>query len=148
MTLNGGQDSDALMRSEIHQLGILLGHSLTRQEGPQLFELVEKIRTLSKDKPNEVAQLLAHIDLDSAIKLARAFSVYFHLANITEQFFRSQDRAKERTLNGTWLAQVASRIKAAGIKNRETIALAHLSVLFIFFDIPFITIYLYIKKLN
>ena len=120
MTLNGGQDSDALMRSEIHQLGILLGHSLTRQEGPQLFELVEKIRTLSKDKPNEVAQLLAHIDLDSAIKLARAFSVYFHLANITEQFFRSQDRAKERTLNGTWLAQVASRIKAAGIK-QETI---------------------------
>ena len=113
MTLNGGQDSDALMRSEIHQLGILLGHSLTRQEGPQLFELVEKIRTLSKDKPNEVAQLLAHIDLDSAIKLARAFSVYFHLANITEQFFRSQDRAKERTLNGTWLAQVAGAVQRA-----------------------------------
>ena len=70
MTTNGGQDSDALMRSEIHRLGILLGHSLTRQEGPQLFELVEKIRNLSKDSPNEVAQLLARIDLDSAIKAA------------------------------------------------------------------------------
>jgi phosphoenolpyruvate carboxylase len=116
MTINGEQDSDALMRSEIHRLGILLGQSLTRQEGPQLFELVEKIRLLSKDKPGEVAQLLAHIDLDSAIKLARAFSVYFHLANITEQFFRSQDRAQERNTNGTWLAQVASRIKEAGIK--------------------------------
>ena len=46
MTTNGGQDSDALMRSEIHRLGILLGQSLTRQEGPQLFELVEKIRLL------------------------------------------------------------------------------------------------------
>ncbi len=120
MTTNGEQDSDALMRSEIHRLGILLGHSLTRQEGPQLFELVEKIRNLSKDSPNEVAQLLARIDLDSAIKLARAFSVYFHLANITEQFFRSQDRAKERATNGTWLAQVASKIKEAGIK-QETI---------------------------
>ena len=116
MTTNGGQDLDALMRSEIHRLGILLGQSLTRQEGPQLFELVEKIRLLSKDKPTEVAQLLAHIDLDSAIKLARAFSVYFHLANITEQFFRSQDRAQERNTNGTWLAQVATRIKEAGIK--------------------------------
>jgi phosphoenolpyruvate carboxylase len=102
MTINGEQDSDALMRSEIHRLGILLGQSLTRQEGPQLFELVEKIRLLSKDKPTKVAQLLAHIDLDSAIKLARAFSVYFHLANITEQFFRSQDRAQERNTNGTY----------------------------------------------
>ena len=120
MKPNSGQDLDALMRSEIHRLGILLGHSLTRQEGPQLFELVEKIRTLSKDNPSEVAKLLAHIDLDSAIKLARAFSVYFHLANITEQFFRSQDRALERKTNGTWLSQVASRIKAAGIK-QETI---------------------------
>ena len=64
MKPNSGQDLDALMRSEIHRLGILLGHSLTRQEGPQLFELVEKIRTLSKDNPSEVAKLLAHIDLD------------------------------------------------------------------------------------
>ena len=121
MPTNNAQDSSAEMRTEIHHLGILLGQSLTRQEGPQLFELVEKIRNLSKDKPNEVAELLAHIDLESAIKLARAFSVYFHLANITEQFFRSRDRAQERNLNGTWLAQVATRIKAAGIKE-EVIA--------------------------
>jgi phosphoenolpyruvate carboxylase len=120
MTINAERDTDVLMRSEIHRLGVLLGQSLTRQEGPQLFELVEKIRLLSKDNPQEVTQILARIDLDSAIKLARAFSVYFHLANITEQFFRSQERAKERTINGSWLAQVATRIKESGIA-QETI---------------------------
>ncbi|MFM8212777.1 MAG: phosphoenolpyruvate carboxylase, partial [Actinomycetes bacterium] len=115
MPENSSQDSYALMRSEIHHLGVLLGQSLTRQEGNQLFELVEKIRGLSKDNPLEVAQILGRIDLDSAIKLARAFSVYFHLANITEQFFRSKDRASERQLNGSWLSQMAEKIKKSDI---------------------------------
>ena len=121
MPENSANDSYALMRSEIHHLGILLGQSLTRQEGNQLFELVEKIRGLSKDNPSEVAQILGRIDLDSAIKLARAFSVYFHLANITEQFFRSKDRANERQLNGSWLSQMAEKIKNSDIDS-ETVA--------------------------
>ena len=58
MPENSSLDSYALMRSEIHHLGVLLGQSLSRQEGNQLFELVEKIRVLSKDNPSEVAQLL------------------------------------------------------------------------------------------
>lgn len=58
MTLNGGQDSDALMRSEIHQLGVLLGHSLTRQEGPQLFELVEKSELYPKTNQTKLLNYL------------------------------------------------------------------------------------------
>ena len=108
------------MRAEIHHLGILLGQSLTRQEGAGLYELVEKIRILSKDNPSEVAQILARIDLDSAIKLARAFSVYFHIANITEQFFRSKDRIEERLNKGSWLSQFAAKIKESDIST-ETI---------------------------
>ena len=120
MSQNSIQDSAAQMRAEIHHLGILLGQSLTRQEGAGLYELVEKIRILSKDNPSEVAQILARIDLDSAIKLARAFSVYFHIANITEQFFRSKDRIEERLNKGSWLSQFAAKIKESDIST-ETI---------------------------
>ncbi len=75
MKTNGGQDSDALMRSEIHQLGVLLGHSLTRQEGPQLFELVEKIRTLSKDKP-KIVEAIERVFKDNKELLEKLGSDY------------------------------------------------------------------------
>jgi len=107
---------DADLRSQIRRLAGLLGQSLVRQEGEQLLTLVEQIRTLTKNDPEAAAAVLDRTDLDSAIKLARAFSSYFHLANITEQVYRSKEIRQQKTNGKSWLWQTAERIKAAQIE--------------------------------
>lgn len=120
---------EAELRSQIRRLGSLLGQSLVRQEGEQLLTLVEQIRNLTKDDPQAAAGVLARTDLDSAIKLARAFSTYFHLANITEQVYRAKEIASQKDKEGSWLWRTAARIKAANIdQNTLDNAFANLKV--------------------
>jgi phosphoenolpyruvate carboxylase len=109
------QSLDAELRSQIRRLGALLGKSLARQEGEQLLTMVEQIRNLTKSDPVAAAGLLDRTDLDSAIKLARAFSTYFHLANITEQVYRAKELLAQKNKHGSWLWQTAEKIKAAQI---------------------------------
>ncbi|MGA0986039.1 MAG: phosphoenolpyruvate carboxylase, partial [Candidatus Nanopelagicales bacterium] len=108
-------DLTAELRSAIRRLGSLLGQSLVRQEGEQLLNLVEQIRNLTKNDPKAAAGVLDRTDLDSAIKLARAFSSYFHLANITEQVYRIKELQTQKATSGSWLWRTAKKIEAAGI---------------------------------
>ncbi|MGA0733173.1 MAG: phosphoenolpyruvate carboxylase [Candidatus Nanopelagicales bacterium] len=108
-------DLTAELRSAIRRLGSLLGQSLVRQEGEQLLNLVEQIRNLTKNDPKAAAGVLDRTDLDSAIKLARAFSTYFHLANVTEQVYRIKELQTQKVTSGSWLWRTAKKIEAAGI---------------------------------
>jgi phosphoenolpyruvate carboxylase len=98
----GGVSSDArhaAVRAGVRRLGDLLGQALTRHEGPATLALVEQVRALARRPDNgvELGRLLATVDDQTAIVLARAFTAYFQLANITEQLHRSRelsDRAK------------------------------------------------------
>jgi phosphoenolpyruvate carboxylase len=85
---------DALLRSDVRRLGDLLGQSLVRQEGTELLELVEKVRKAVRDNGEDA--LLADITDDQAVDLVRAFSTYFHLANVAEQVHRSRVLAEAR----------------------------------------------------
>ena len=87
---------DAALRADIRWLGGLLGESLIRQEGQPLLDLVEEVRSLTKRSrrgsvtaADSLEQLLAGVDLQTATRLVRAFSTYFHLANIAEQVHRA-----------------------------------------------------------
>ncbi|CAN5627307.1 phosphoenolpyruvate carboxylase [soil metagenome] len=91
----GGVSSDeqhAALRASVRQLGTLLGEALTRHEGPELLALVEQVRGLSRT-PDDGAlrELLAGVDAPTAIILARAFTAYFQLVNVTEQLHRWQE---------------------------------------------------------
>jgi phosphoenolpyruvate carboxylase len=92
----GGVSSDtrhAAVRAGVRRLGDLLGQALTRHEGAGTLALVEQVRALARRPDNgaELGRLLAGVDDPTAIVLARAFTAYFQLANITEQLHRSRE---------------------------------------------------------
>ena len=108
---------DASLRGDVRALGELLGKSLIRQEGQSLFDLVEKIRAAVRSGQGESE--LKKVDVDQAVQLVRAFSTYFHLANVAEQVHRSRVLAKERETSGSWIAQAVNKILAAQSAGQE-----------------------------
>ncbi|GAA2270792.1 phosphoenolpyruvate carboxylase [Kitasatospora cystarginea] len=118
---------NAALRADIRRLGDLLGETLVRQEGPELLGLVEQVRLLSRTDGEATAELLSGIDLETAAKLVRAFSTYFHLANVTEQVHRGREFAARRAREGSQLAQTADQLSDADPKHLAD-TLAHLAV--------------------
>ena len=108
---------DASLRGDVRALGELLGKSLIRQEGQSLFDLVEKVRAAVRSGQGESE--LQKVDVDQAVQLVRAFSTYFHLANVAEQVHRSRVLAKERETSGSWIAQAVNKILAAKSAGQE-----------------------------
>ncbi len=90
---------DAL-RADIRRLSTMLGQTLVHHGGPELLELVEQVRRLSRSAvagdeggDAEITRLLAGLDTGTAVALTRAFSQYFQLANIAEQRHRAREFA-------------------------------------------------------
>ena len=115
---------DAVLRADIRWLGGLLGESLIRQEGQGLLDLVEEVRSLTKrarrgsvTAADSLERLLAGVDLQTATRLVRAFSTYFHLANIAEQVHRADELALRPVGS---LEAVVEGIRDAGV-DRELI---------------------------
>ncbi|WP_067496185.1 phosphoenolpyruvate carboxylase [Actinoplanes sp. TFC3] len=120
---------DAALRADIRRIGTLLGQTLARQEGKPLLDLVEEVRALVRTDAPAAADRLAAMDVTTGTKLARAFSTYFNLANITEQVHRARDLQRRRARDGGWLDQAAKRIAEQGVPADEIAAAArHLAV--------------------
>ncbi len=120
-------DRDAALRTDIRRLGTQLGETLTRQHGPELLELVEKVRALTKrlrDEPTEtdaaeLERLLTGLDLSTTIRLVRAFTSYFYLANVAEQTHRVEQLAARSDREAEWLEATVDRIEAAGLDRSQ-----------------------------
>jgi phosphoenolpyruvate carboxylase len=112
-------DADAELRADIRRLGTLLGQSLVRQDGQDLLDLVEEVRALVRSDPSAAAERLAGLDVVTGTQLARAFSTYFHLANITEQTHRARELRRIRAREGGWLERAAKLIADRGVGTRE-----------------------------
>ncbi|MBM6404951.1 phosphoenolpyruvate carboxylase [Phycicoccus sp. CSK15P-2] len=93
----GGVTSDAhhaALRASVKLLGGLLGEALIRHEGQELLDLVERVRLLAREgRDDELHDALADVDDATAVRLARAFTAYFQLVNITEQLYRWRELA-------------------------------------------------------
>ncbi len=107
---------DSALRRDIRMVTSILGQTLVRAEGQRLLDLVEEVRARAKqDSLTELPEL----DLATTAKLVRAFTAYFHLANITEQVHRGRALLQARQQSGGWLEQALSRIAAAGVPADE-----------------------------
>lgn len=119
--------NSATLRADIRRLGDLLGQTLVRQEGPDLLDLVERVRALTRTDGRAAAALLGEVDLATATKLVRAFATYFHLANVTEQVHRGHELRARRAAEGGILSRTAALLADADPDHlRETVR--HLAV--------------------
>jgi phosphoenolpyruvate carboxylase len=107
--VNRDRDSDRAalpepMRRDVRLLGDILGEVIRDSAGPGLLADVERLRhaviaarrASREAEPatgaglagDEIAELVASWDLDRAEQVARAFTVYFHLVNLAEEYQR------------------------------------------------------------
>ncbi|WP_042442437.1 phosphoenolpyruvate carboxylase [Streptacidiphilus jiangxiensis] len=119
-------DNSAL-RADIRRLGDLLGETLVRQEGQELLDLVEEVRALTRSDGAAAARLLEETDLATAAKLVRAFSTYFHLANVAEQVHRGRELNANRDSNGSLLSRTVDKLVDADPQHLA-VTLQHLNV--------------------
>ncbi len=109
------EHTDANLRAEIRELGRLLGETIAGLEGEDALQLVEYIRNEVREDPEAATRVLESVSLEDAIRLARSFSMYFHLANVAEQVYRGRELATERAEDGGPLALAARRIAESGM---------------------------------
>lgn len=117
------REKDAPLRQDIRILGNALGQAIQRYGGHAVFDTVEQLRQsckrlrecteqLALASPHEavllhteieqlaqkIASTVQRCDLDTAIDVIRAFTVYFHLVNTAEQHHRiRRSRIHERS---------------------------------------------------
>ena len=105
------------LRHDVRSLGTLLGRVLIEQGGEKLFGVVEQLRLLlirhweqfhgtSTLSPHDVApdaavdgaklavarDVISHLDVDQAYRVAKAFAIYFELTNLAETNHRKRRR--------------------------------------------------------
>ena len=112
-------EKDSPLRQDIRLLGNALGQAIRRHGGETMFNTVEQLRRdcrhlrecvierdsvdASSDRARQLDEQIAQLDerithtvdtcdLDTAIGVIRAFTVYFHLVNTAEQYHRIRRR--------------------------------------------------------
>lgn len=111
------EERDAPLRQDIRTLGEMLGSAILQHGGPRVFATVERLRldcrrlrecaselatlpdalaTAASEElatlDGEITRLVEECDLQTAIDVIRAFTVYFHLINTAEQHQRVRRR--------------------------------------------------------
>ncbi|CAN1505329.1 Ppc Phosphoenolpyruvate carboxylase [Burkholderiaceae bacterium] len=135
------QDPDFALVEDIRLLGRILGDVIREQEGVEVFNLIERIRTLSvrfhrhgDDQANKaLKKLLKDLSADESVKVIRAFTYFSHLANLAEDRHQLRRHAAQERLATKQEGSIdlaLDRIRAAGISNQaiaKTLAHSHLS---------------------
>ena len=104
-------NQEEALRADVRRLGDLLGQTLVRQEGQQLLDLVENVRSAVREGSG--AEVLKDLSVEDSIQLARAFSTYFHLANVAEQVNRVRALAESRDQGSSWISRAVDKIAEA-----------------------------------
>ncbi len=137
---------EAPLRRDVRSLGLLLGHTLKRQAGEELFETVETLRRLTSahressgasdvnkivsgdvsDAMESAGLIIKNLTLDATYQLTKAFAIYFELTNLAETNHRKRRRrarlfaANLDALPGTFRGTL-ERLHAAGFTAHDAL---------------------------
>jgi phosphoenolpyruvate carboxylase len=148
------REKDAPLRRDIRTLGDTLGRAIQRHGGHDVFATVEQLRAacirlrekadqLSSVSASEAVQTLDEIehldadivrlvdncDLDTAIDVIRAFTIYFHLVNTAEQYHRIR-RRRDHELSDNQQPQRGSLAALIALLKEQKLDSATLQYLF------------------
>ena len=100
-----------LLRTRVRLLGSFLGEAISRQSGEDTVHTIETLRKgfIQERREHNAAHkqqlidLIASLDNQTLKNVIRAFSIYFFLANLTEEnYLREQRRAMRAESNQSW----------------------------------------------
>ncbi|HZX16470.1 MAG TPA: phosphoenolpyruvate carboxylase [Pseudomonas sp.] len=116
---------DARLREDVHQLGELLGNTISVQHGAAFLDKIERIRKGAKasrrgsqEGAEQLSATLNQLDDDELLPVARAFNQFLNLANIAEQYHRVRRRApgEAQPFEDNILAELLQRLCSNGHK--------------------------------
>lgn len=109
----GNADGASSLESDLAMLGSLLDQTLARQVSVSFLDTVEKVRRAADEDLDASIEELESLDLATTSQLVRAFSMYFHLANVAEQTHRGRQGRGDRDDDRGPLNRVTDLIKEA-----------------------------------
>ena len=129
MTRAPSRSADAPLRANVRLLGEILGTVLAEQEGQDVLRLEERIRLLARlgrrgdeGSSRALAETIAALDVETQTVVLRAFTMYFHLANIAEQHHRIRRRhtlEAEGTMLRESLDEAVAQLEGEGVGEAE-----------------------------
>jgi phosphoenolpyruvate carboxylase len=123
------------LSAAIHLLGDILGEVISELESPELFATEERIRAAAKERrggdPKAAKQLEADVealDVNAARAVSAAFTAYFDLVNLAEEYQRVQQlRERESMLSPEPLPEsvgdAIASLKKEGVTDEQMQAL-------------------------
>ncbi|WPC04114.1 phosphoenolpyruvate carboxylase [Pseudomonas benzenivorans] len=114
---------DARLREDVHQLGELLGNTISAQLGATFLGKIERIRKGAKAArrgsaagAEQLSESLDGLGDDELLPVARAFNQFLNLANIAEQYHRVRRRGSDEPepFEARVLPELLQRLQASG----------------------------------
>ncbi len=120
------QHHSASLSNNVDRLGRMLGQAVSKSHGPELLDKIECIRTLAKsarqDQGADRSELLAvlqNLNNKELLPVARAFSQFLNLVNISDQHYTiSREMADEMSSTQT-LTELFTDLKAKGFSAHD-----------------------------
>ncbi|MEV0196909.1 phosphoenolpyruvate carboxylase [Nonomuraea sp. NPDC050691] len=108
------------LRHDVRLLGKLLGQVIAEQGGEDLLADVERLRKAviaarrGEVSADEITAMVEAWEIDRAVQIARAFTCYFHLANLAEEHYRIRTLRERDTEGGVQRESLAQAVHELG----------------------------------
>ncbi|MEU6997018.1 phosphoenolpyruvate carboxylase [Nonomuraea sp. NPDC046570] len=108
------------LRRDVRFLGELLGQVIAEQGGSDLLDDVERLRKAvigarrREVSADEVATMVGEWEIERAVLIARAFTCYFHLANLAEEHYRIRTLRRRDAEDKTQRESLAHAVEELG----------------------------------